>query len=132
VRETGLIVVDLKDSEWATYVDQLRNGQMMIALLGWYPDYIDPDDFLYPFLHSQANKWTGTGYANPEVDDLLERASITPDQATRAELYKQVQQILADDVPFIPILQSSLLMVVHKNVEGVMLEPTMLFYYCSV
>jgi len=54
--KAGLIVVDLKDSEWAIYVDQLRNGQMMINLLGWYPDYIDPDNFLYPFLHSQANK----------------------------------------------------------------------------
>jgi len=132
LEKTGLIEVELKSSEWATYVDQLRKGQMMICLLGWYPDYIDPDNFLYPFLHSEANKWTGTGYANPQVNTLLEEASIKPDQAVRAELYKQVQQILAEDVPFIPILQGKLLIVLHKNVEGVMLGPTMLLYYWTI
>ncbi|ADM27496.1 extracellular solute-binding protein family 5 [Ignisphaera aggregans DSM 17230] len=132
LERTGLIVVDLKSSEWATYVDQLRNGQMMIALLGWYPDYIDPDNFLYPFLHSQANKWTGTGYANPEVDRLIEEGAIELDQTKRAEIYGEVQRILAEDVPYIPLLQGKLLMVTQKNIEGVKLGPTLLFYYWTV
>jgi len=132
LERTGLIVVDLKSSEWATYVDQARKGQMMVYLLGWYPDYIDPDNFLYPFLHSQANKWTGAGYANPEVDRLLEVGATELDQTKRAEIYKEVQKILADDVPYIPLLQGKLVMVTQKNVEGVKLGPTMLFYYWTV
>ena len=129
---TGMITVDIKSSEWATYVSQLRQGQMMLALLGWYPDYIDPDDFLYPFLHSKANKWTGTGYANPEVDKLLEEAAVATDQQTRTQLYKQVQQILAEDVPYIPLLQGKLIIVTYKDVKGVKVGPTMLLTYYTI
>ena len=129
---TGIIEVDLKSSEWAAYVDQLRNGQMMLSLLGWYPDYIDPENFLYPFLHGKANSWTGTGYNNSQVNQLLEQASIESDQSVRAQLYEQVQEILADELPFIPILQGKLLMVTHKNVGGVQLGPSMLLYYWTI
>ena len=129
---TGVIEVEIKSSEWATYVDQLRKGQMMVCLLGWYPDYVDPDDFLYPFLHSEANKWTGTGYSNPEVNKLLDEASVLVDKDERAKLYKKVQELLAEDAPFIPILQGKLLVVVHKNVEGIKIGPVMLMPYWTI
>ncbi len=129
---TGVIEVDLKNSEWATYVDQLRNGQMMLCLLGWYPDYIDPDNFLYPFLHSGANKWTGTGYSNPQVDQLLEQAAVMIDQNERAQEYEQVQEILAEDVPFIPILQGRLIVVTYQDVEGIQIGPVMLMPYWTL
>ena len=129
---TGMIEVELRSSEWATYVDQLRKGQMMLALLGWYPDYIDPDDFLTPFLHSGANKWTGSGYSNPEVDKLLDEAVRITDQQKRAELYKKVQEILAEDVPIIPLLQGKLYIVTQKNVYGIKVGPTMLLPYYTI
>ncbi len=129
---TGVITVTVRSSEWATYVDQLRKGQMMVCLLGWYPDYIDPDDFLYPFLHSEANKWTGTGYSNPEVDKLLDQASVLVDKSQRTKLYEKVQELLAEDVPFVPILQGKLLVVVHKNVEGIKIGPVMLMPYWTI
>jgi peptide/nickel transport system substrate-binding protein len=40
-----------------------------------------------------------TGYSNPRIDDLLNRASITPNQADRAVLYKEAQTILSEDLP---------------------------------
>lgn len=129
---TGLIDVTIKSAEWSTYVDNARNGRMMLSLLGWYPDYIDPDDFLTPFLKTGANKWTGSRYSNSTVDQLLEQASIEVDQAKRAQLYEQVQKILAGDVPFIPLLQGSLTIVHSKNVGGVQLGPTMLLYYYTI
>ncbi len=132
LERTGMIEVEIKSSEWATYVDQLRKGQMMLSLLGWYPDYIDPDNFLYPFLHSRANSWTGTGYSNPEVDKLLEQAAVLVDKEERAKLYEKVQQILAEDCPFIPLLQGKLYIVTQKNVYGVKVGPTMLLPYYTI
>ncbi len=126
---TGMIKVDIKSAEWAQYTKQLRNGTMMVSLLGWYPDYIDPDDYLTPFLHTGDNSWTGTGYSNPTVDQLLDKAAILTDQNQRAQLYEQVQQILAEDVPFIPLIQGKLFMVTTPNVGGVTLGPTMLLPY---
>ncbi|MET1101156.1 MAG: ABC transporter substrate-binding protein [Pyrodictiaceae archaeon] len=129
---TGMIEVELKSSEWATYVDQLRKGQMMLSLLGWYPDYIDPSDFLDPFLHTGSNKWTGTGYSNPEMDKILDEAAVATDIKKRTELYEKAQEILAEDVPFIPLLQGKLMIVTHKDVKGVLVGPTMLLTYYTI
>ncbi len=132
LEQTGLVTVTIRSSEWATYVSQLRQGQMMLALLGWYPDYIDPDDFLTPFLHSGANKWTGSGYSNPIVDKLLDEAVSIPDQQKRAEIYKKVQEILAEDVPIIPLLQGKLYVVTKPSVGGVEIGPSMLMPYYTL
>jgi peptide/nickel transport system substrate-binding protein len=126
---TGMIQVDIKSAEWSQYVSQLRNGTQMVSLLGWYPDYIDPDDYLTPFLHTGDNKWTGTGYSNPKVDQLLDQASVLTDLNQRTQLYEQVQQILAEDAPYIPLIQGKLFMVTTPNVGGVTLGPTMLLPY---
>ncbi len=132
LERTGVIEVTIKSSEWATYVDQMRKGQMMVALLGWYPDYIDPDDFLTPFLDSSANAWTGTGYANATVNKLLAEAAVATNIQERTKLYEQVQQILAEDCPFIPLLQGKLYIVTWKGVSGVKIGPTMLLPYYTL
>jgi len=132
LEKTGIFEVEIKSSEWATYVKQLREGQMMLALLGWYPDYVDPDNFLTPFLHSEANKWTGSGYKNPEVDRLLDEAVTLTDQEKRAEIYRKVQEILAEDVPIVPLLQGKLYVVAKENVGGIKVGPSMLLPYYTI
>lgn len=129
---TGMINVEIKSAEWATYVDNARNNRMMFSLFGWYPDYIDPDNFLTPFLMSTANKWTGSQYSNPTVDDLLRQAMIKVVQSERASIYEQVQRILADEVPFIPLLQGNLMIVHSTNVHDVIVGPPMLLPYYTI
>jgi peptide/nickel transport system substrate-binding protein len=45
-----------------------------------------------------------SAYSNPEVDALFIEANGTGDTERRAELYKQIQAILAEDLPIIPIV----------------------------
>ncbi len=129
---TGLIEVEIKSAEWSTYVDYIRKGELQVYLLGWYPDYLDPDDYLYPFLHSKANSWSGTGFKNATVDKLLDQAQVILDQKERAKLYEKVQEILAEEVPYIPLFQGKLYIVAAEDVKGIIPSPTMLFYYSSV
>jgi len=129
---TGMITVQLRSAEWSTYVDNARNNRMMLSLFGWYPDYIDPDNFLTPFLMTGANKWTGSQYSNPEVDELLNQAQVIVDQDERIEIYRQVQNILAEEVPFIPLLQGNLMIVYNTNVHGVLIGPPMLMPYSTI
>ena len=129
---TGMIKVDVKSSEWGQFVDQLSSGQFMLSLLGWYPDYLDPDNYLTPFLKSTANSWTGTGYKNPKVDQLLEQASTLTDKNERARLYEQVQEILAEDVPFIPLVQGKLYVVTGDKVQSLTVSPLMFLIYASI
>ena len=126
---TGMIKVTIKSAEWSQYLDFARKGAMQLSLFGWYPDYIDPDDYTTPFLHSKANKWTGSGYANPKVDELLDEAAIKLTPEERTPYYEQVQEILADEVPIIPLVQGKLFVAAKKNVGGIVLDPTMQFRY---
>ena len=128
---TGMIAVTVKSAEWATYVQQLRSGALMVSLLGWYPDYIDPDDYTTPFLKTGANKWLGNGYSNPEMDQILDKASVEISQTAREQLYLQAQRILAQDVPIIPLIQGKLYMATRPGIQ-VVVDPTMIFRYWTI
>ncbi len=127
--ETGMIQVNVHSAEWSTYLDLTRQGQLPVTLYGWYPDYIDPDNFLYPFLHTGSNRWLGEPYSNPDLDVLLEQAQVELDQNKRAQLYEQIQQILAEDAPIIPIFQGKLVLAAKDSVHGIVLDPVMLLRY---
>jgi len=126
---TGMVEVTVKSAEWSTYLQYTREGSLMITLYGWYPDYLDPDDYLYPFLHTGSNRWLGNPYSDPEMDELLDQAQVEMDQSKRETLYKQVQEKLAEDVPIVPIFQGKLYLVAKKNVHGIVLDQLMLLRY---
>jgi len=130
LEETGMMKVTLKSAEWATYAaEYISAGVMPIFLLGWYPDYIDPDDYTTIFLHSEWCPDMGVFYSNPEMDKLLDRASMEISIEKRTELYIEVQKLMARDAPVIPLFQGILNAAFWPNVRGVVLDPTMLLRY---
>jgi len=126
---TGMIEVTIKSAEWTTYIDLTRNKGLLITLYGWYPDYIDPDNFLFPFLHTGSNRWLGNPYSDPEMDKWLEDAQVAIDKSTRTTLYEKVQRKLADDAPIIPIFQGKLYLVMKPGIKGAVIDPYMLLRY---
>ncbi|MCC7367892.1 MAG: ABC transporter substrate-binding protein [Chloroflexi bacterium] len=54
---------------------------------------------LYLTNETKAQFVNATGYSNAKVDELLNKAAVTPGQADRAALYKEAQAILSDEVP---------------------------------
>ena len=73
--------------------------------------------------------WTGYAYSNPELKKLLDEASVKSSLAERAKLYEKAQDIWAEDAAIVPIFQGKLAVAVREGVEGVILDPTMLFRY---
>ena len=129
LEETGMIEVNLQSAEWATYTDYFGPGTMPVFLLGWYPDYLDPDNYTWSFAHSEAADDLGIFYASEEMDALLEEAQTETDMAKREALYKEIQELWTTECPTIPFTQGSLYVVTQKNVTGVTLAPYMLFPY---
>ncbi len=130
--KTGMVEVTVKSAEWSTYLELTRKGQLPVTLYGWYPDYIDPDNYLFPFLHTGSNRWLGEPYSNPELDKILEKAQVSLNHKDREQLYKQAQQILAEDAPIVPIFQGKLYVAAKKNVHGIVLDPIMLLRYYMI
>ncbi|RLC77323.1 MAG: peptide ABC transporter substrate-binding protein [Chloroflexi bacterium] len=132
LEETGVIKVNLQSAEWATYIDYMGEGSMPVFLLGWYPDYIDPDDYLSPFASTDGSADMGIFYSNPKMDELLEKAQTTVDLKERTKLYEEIQKLYAEEIPTIPMFQGKLIIGAQKNVKGIVLDPTILFRYYLV
>ena len=94
------IEVDIQQTEWATFLQDVNDKKYQMFSLGWIADYPDPQNFLDVLLHS-ASQSNHTNYGNPEVDRLLEEARTERDRARRFELYNQIEQMVLDDAPWV-------------------------------
>jgi peptide/nickel transport system substrate-binding protein len=126
LEETGMIKVTLQSAEWATYIDQL--GSMGFFLLGWYPDYLDPDNYTYSFAASDASDDIGISYSSEQMDSYFKAEQTAADLrgADREKVFEDIQNLWVTDVPTIPLTQGTLLVAAQKNVSGIVLDPNML------
>jgi peptide/nickel transport system substrate-binding protein len=131
LEETGLVEVNLQNTEWATYKEYINAGSMPVFLLGWYPDYLDPDNYTWSWGHSDASDDMGIFYASDEMDALLEGGQTAAELrgADRLAIYEEAQALWTVDVPTIPLTQGALLVVAQPGIEGIVLDPNMLFHY---
>jgi peptide/nickel transport system substrate-binding protein len=72
------------------------------------------------YLTQTGNKalTNATGYSNPEVDRLLGEASVAPDRDHRADLYRQLQRILNDDLPSLVLYDEETVDFATKRLTG--------------
>jgi len=129
---TGVIQVTVKSAEWATYKQNWRDKLMNVYLLGWYPDYIDPDNYTAAFAGTAGSAGNGIFFSNKKWDAMFVEAQKNPDKNKRAEIYKKIQQMWTDEVPTVPIFQGSLYLFTQKDIHGVMISPTLQFIYAPI
>ena len=121
---SGVITVNLQNLEWAAMGNARRAGTMEAFIYGWYPDYIDPDDYIQPFLQTSGGSWLNLNYSNPTMDQLIEWARGNTTVSVRNTLYGQIQDLLLTDSPMIPLYQGSAYAVTSPKVSGVYLDIT--------
>jgi len=129
IEKTPLVKVTIKSAEWATYKDQWRNKQMACFFLGWYPDYIDPDNYTAAFAGTNGAIGNGIYFSSKMWDDLFTKEQTVSDPKVREELFAKVQKMWVDEVPTSPIFQGNLYVFTKKNVQGVNIGPTLIFNY---
>ncbi len=127
--KTGLVKCNVKYAEWATYVDYWTKGVMGMFLLGWYPDYFDPDDYMWPFLQTSASPGMGSFYSNKAMDKLLIKARAISNEKERAKLYYKVQDMMVKEAPYIPLFQGQQQVVAKPNIKGIVMDPVQIFRY---
>jgi len=124
LEESGVISVNLESRDWAAYRTARQEEIMQAYILGWYPDYIDPDDYIFPFVHSSGGSWIHHNYANPEMDKLIEWARGNTTSTARQSLYAQIQDLMVQDAAIIPLYQGGAYAVSKTNVDGIYLDIT--------
>ena len=113
---SGLFNVTLKTSEWAQYSDVLGR-QYNAFQLGWFPDYVDVENYVVPFYRSDT--FLANGYKNARVDSLIRAALATRNDDARLGIYRQIQTIVARDASTIPYWQGSMIAPARRNIAGI-------------
>jgi peptide/nickel transport system substrate-binding protein len=117
---SGVISVTLKSADWSHYKSNRDNEIMDAFIYGWYPDYIDPDD--YAFLYWAG--WLHTNYSNATQTALFDEARATTNATLREELYAQIDDIAVDQCSVIPLWVSGAWAVTKPSVYGLYLDIT--------
>ena len=127
LQATGVITVNLHGVDWPTMGTNRGAGNMGMFIMGWYPDFIDPYDYTYPFFQSSAASWLNDGYNSSQMDSLLNSALAAQPGTAANNLYGQIQTLQSQDVPIIPLYQGGANccgVVANSNVHGLPLTPT--------
>ncbi|MEM9729248.1 MAG: ABC transporter substrate-binding protein [Myxococcota bacterium] len=120
LRDVG-IEVDVRPSEAATLISDLNKGRFDLTLLQ-VPEVIEPHVLSWFFESSRvpgeggegANRWR---YRNPALDALFERGRTESEPEVRREIYAEAQQILARDLPVLPLWQPDTVAVAKDGVD---------------
>ena len=91
--------MDIELLEFATLIDRTNKHEFDASSLQW-SGRPDPDGNVFNYFHSKGGQ-NRSQYSNPQVDQLLEGARATYDNAERKRIYQQANRIILDDSPMI-------------------------------
>ncbi len=132
LNDSKLFDVTTEDAEWEEYQTLYKEGAYDLFILGWYPDFLDADNYLSPFIRDGG--FYENGYSNDEVNKLLDEELGATDDAAREEIFGQLQDIVAEDVPLMPSWNGQNVAVAGEGMEGVedTLDATYIFRFWQI
>lgn len=139
----GLVTVEVSTAEASTLWENVKKGVYPTVLSNWYPDYYDADTFIQPFMSCEqgsaetlceqgASQGTGSFYYSETANQLIDQQQAEQDPTARLEIFKELQQVLKDDVPYIPLWQNKDYVFAQAGVAGVEIQPTQQFLFWQI
>ncbi len=119
------IALDIRSFEAATFLSDVTHGEFQVYSLRWIGGNQDPEIFEYAFDSSNIipNGANRQYYSNARVDSLIAQARAELDQNLRKKEYAEIQQILAEDLPYVDLWYLNNVMVASTRVHGLELNP---------
>jgi peptide/nickel transport system substrate-binding protein len=129
---SGLFKVSLKSAEWTQYQELYKQNAYDLFQLGWFPDFLDADNYLSPFFVDGG--FYANNYSSQQVNQLVAKEQGTSNAQVRQQAFKQLQEIVAEDVPLIPSWVGKNTAVVSPEMQGVeqTLDPAFIFRMWTV
>jgi peptide/nickel transport system substrate-binding protein len=132
LKQAGINVV-LQPLELAVFLSKVHNGEHDLCLIGWTGDNGDPDNFYYTLLdRDSAHKPDAQNYSfwrDPAFHRLMLDGQRTLDEAARAKIYRQAAVLVHDQVPLVPIVHTSVPVIVRKAFTGFIPSPTLDYHF---
>jgi peptide/nickel transport system substrate-binding protein len=113
------IRVKVRSLDWGTFFGDVKNGRFQMHSLTWV-GVKTPDQFRYVF-HSASVPPLGANrgrYRSAAADALIERAEALADPADQAAVYRELQSLLLNDLPYVPLWYEDQLAAFREGVTG--------------
>jgi peptide/nickel transport system substrate-binding protein len=130
------IDIDVVKGDIDTHVRATQEGKHDLALLGWTGDNGDPDNFLY-LLFDPENAEEGSArnisfYKNAELHGILTWARESPDREWRERYYRQAQDLIAKEAPWVPLAHAEVVVATRRTLENLQVHPSSAIYFHKV
>ncbi|GFE71013.1 ABC transporter substrate-binding protein [Chroococcus sp. FPU101] len=127
----------------AAYFKNVSQGLYSSALSNWYPDFLDADNYIQPFLSCSSgsandgckeggSQSQGSFFYSDRINTLIEQQRQEQDPIKRKAIFSQIQDILAQEVPYIPLWQSKDYAFVQNKIKGMILNPNQLTPFWTI
>ena len=143
-QELGGIIQFIPNSvESASFFGNLSKGVYPAALVDWYPDFLDPDNYIQPFMSCTkgslntgcsegAAQSRGSFYYSDLANQLIEQERQEQDPQKRQAIFVELQQLLAEDVPYVPLWQTKDYAFAQNGITGVTINPSQTFPFWTI
>ncbi|GAA0857735.1 ABC transporter substrate-binding protein [Aliiglaciecola litoralis] len=119
------ITVNIVSYEWTAFRERLKQGLHDSVLIGWSADNGDPDNFYRPLLTCSAID-SGTNRAmwcSEQYDSFIDQALKYTETSQRNQYYRMANQLIAEQVPLVPIAHAYRYRAHRKELQGLIINP---------
>lgn len=113
--------LDIKLNPVATFKEFLErrddNKEFILMRGSWGADFPDPENFYEQCFASYSGN-NKTNYKNPKFDELVKKGNTAASPAQRAEFYQQAEQVMQDDVAYVPLFNTIEVRLQKTNIQN--------------
>ena len=124
--------VTISSQDWNVFLETRKEGDFQVARDGWLGDYNDPISFIDMWITGGGNN--NAQWSNKEYDKIVSEIKSTTDAKERYAKMHEAEDLLAKDMPIIPIYYYTDLYLISDKLEGMYTSPLgyKYFMYCTV
>jgi peptide/nickel transport system substrate-binding protein len=127
----------------AAFFRNVGKGLYESAVSNWYPDFLDPDNYIYPFLYCAkgstakgceegGSQGQGSFYYSEEMNQLIDQQRKESDPTKRNEIFARIQTLLGQEVPYLPLWQTKDFAFAQNGIKGVFINPSQTFPFWTI
>ncbi len=146
----GMLELEPNTIESASFFKYASKNIYPATLQDWYPDFLDPDNFVQPFLECPIQNFDektnqklpgckkggsqtqGSFYYSDRMNQLIAAQGKESDPAKRQQIYVDIQNQIIQDVPLIPLWQTKDFVFAKKGMSGINIDPLQNLLYSGM
>jgi oligopeptide transport system substrate-binding protein len=114
------ITIKIDVQKASVLTESIAHSKVNFFRKSWFADYPDEEDFLSLFY---SKNWSPKGfnythYYNPQYDLLYEKSQEELNDSVRYDYYRQMDRLLIDNAPVVPLYYDQVVRLVQKNISG--------------